>query len=470
MPFQSLGLMPELVRALSDKGYTEPTAIQKQAIPAILAGDDVLGGAQTGTGKTAAFTLPILQRLAETPNPKAKGPRVLILVPTRELAVQVHTSIRDYGKHIRLRTAVMYGGASMNPPMMALGKGLDILVATPGRLIDHLERGTAQLQRVETLILDEADRMLDMGFLPAIKKILNQVPKQRQTLLFSATFDAPIKQLALQFMRNPVEVQVSSQNTVAQTVNHTAHPVDAGKKRDLLLNILSERYQDQILVFVKTKHLCNRIAEQITKDGIPALAIHGNKSQGARLKALADFKSGDVRVLCATDVAARGLDIPLLPLVINYDLPMVPEDYVHRIGRTGRAGQRRSHFAGGHRRGRPVARHQPSAEAGHRARGQSRLRTDHADAHGPDPAARQAVRPSGAAPQAGATRPSERPWHGLAEAEGRQPGRQPAARPAAFAATLKPAPPRKSRRKAAFSVSGARIGYCNRLSPMPSPP
>ena len=338
MPFQSLGLMPELVRALSDKGYTEPTAIQKQAIPAILAGDDVLGGAQTGTGKTAAFTLPILQRLAETPNPKAKGPRVLILVPTRELAVQVHTSIREYGKHIRLRTAVMYGGASMNPQMMALGKGLDILVATPGRLIDHLERGTAQLHRVETLILDEADRMLDMGFLPAIKKILNQVPKQRQTLLFSATFDAPIKQLALQFMRNPVEVQVSSQNTVAQTVNHTAHPVDAGKKRDLLLDILSERYQEQILVFVQTKHLCNRIAEQITKAGIPALAIHGNKSQNARLKALADFKAGEVRVLCATDVAARGLDIPLLPLVINYDLPMVPEDYVHRIGRTGRAG------------------------------------------------------------------------------------------------------------------------------------
>ena len=338
MPFQSLGLMPELVRALSDKGYTEPTAIQSQAIPAILNGDDVLGGAQTGTGKTAAFTLPILQRLAENPNPKAKGPRVLILVPTRELAVQVHTSIREYGKHIRLRTAVMYGGASMNPQMMALGKGLDILVATPGRLIDHLERGTAQLHRVETLILDEADRMLDMGFLPAIKKILNQVPKQRQTLLFSATFDAPIKQLALQFMRNPVEVQVSSQNTVAQTVNHIAHPVDTAKKRDLLLHILSERYQDQILVFVKTKHLCNRIAEQITKDGIPSLAIHGNKSQGQRLKALADFKAGHVRVLCATDVAARGLDIPLLPLVINFDMPMVAEDYVHRIGRTGRAG------------------------------------------------------------------------------------------------------------------------------------
>ena len=338
MPFQSLGLMPELVRALSDKGYTEPTAIQRQAIPAILNGEDVLGGAQTGTGKTAAFTLPILQRLAEHPNPKAKGPRVLILVPTRELAVQVHASIREYGKHIRLRTAVMYGGASMNPQMMALGKGLDILVATPGRLIDHLERGTAQLHRVETLILDEADRMLDMGFLPAIKKILNQVPKQRQTLLFSATFDAPIKQLALQFMRNPVEVQVSSQNTVAQTVNHIAHPVDPGKKRELLMHILSERYQEQILVFVKTKHLCNRIAEQITKDGIPALAIHGNKSQGQRLKALSDFKAGNVRVLCATDVAARGLDIPLLPLVINFDMPMVAEDYVHRIGRTGRAG------------------------------------------------------------------------------------------------------------------------------------
>lgn len=338
MPFQSLGLMPELVRALSDKGYTEPTAIQSQAIPAILNGEDVLGGAQTGTGKTAAFTLPILQRLAEHPNPKAKGPRVLILVPTRELAVQVHASIREYGKHIRLRTAVMYGGASMNPQMMALGKGLDILVATPGRLIDHLERGTAQLHRVETLILDEADRMLDMGFLPAIKKILNQVPKQRQTLLFSATFDAPIKQLALQFMRNPIEVQVSSQNTVAHTVNHIAHPVDPGKKRELLMHILSERYQEQILVFVKTKHLCNRIAEQITKDGIPALAIHGNKSQSQRLKALSDFKAGKVRVLCATDVAARGLDIPLLPLVINFDMPMVAEDYVHRIGRTGRAG------------------------------------------------------------------------------------------------------------------------------------
>ena len=338
MPFQSLGLMPELVRALSDKGYTEPTAIQSQAIPAILNGEDVLGGAQTGTGKTAAFTLPILQRLAEHPNPKAKGPRVLILVPTRELAVQVHASIREYGKHIRLRTAVMYGGASMNPQMMALGKGLDILVATPGRLIDHLERGTAQLHRVETLILDEADRMLDMGFLPAIKKILNQVPKQRQTLLFSATFDAPIKQLALQFMRNPIEVQVSSQNTVAHTVNHIAHPVDPGKKRELLMHILSERYQEQILVFVKTKHLCNRIAEQITKDGIPALAIHGNRSQGQRLKALSDFKAGNVRVLCATDVAARGLDIPLLPLVINFDMPMVAEDYVHRIGRTGRAG------------------------------------------------------------------------------------------------------------------------------------
>ncbi len=338
MPFQSLGLMPELVRALSDKGYTEPTAIQSQAIPAILNGEDVLGGAQTGTGKTAAFTLPILQRLAEHPNPKAKGPRVLILVPTRELAVQVHASIREYGKHIRLRTAVMYGGASMNPQMMALGKGIDILVATPGRLIDHLERGTAQLHRVETLILDEADRMLDMGFLPAIKKILNQVPKQRQTLLFSATFDAPIKQLALQFMRNPIEVQVSSQNTVAHTVNHIAHPVDPGKKRELLMHILSERYQEQILVFVKTKHLCNRIAEQITKDGIPALAIHGNRSQGQRLKALSDFKAGNVRVLCATDVAARGLDIPLLPLVINFDMPMVAEDYVHRIGRTGRAG------------------------------------------------------------------------------------------------------------------------------------
>ncbi len=338
MSFESLGLLPELVRALSDKGYTEATAIQSQAIPLIMNGEDVLGGAQTGTGKTAAFTLPVLQRLIEHPNAKTKGPRVLILVPTRELAVQVHNSIREYGKYIRIRSAVMYGGASMNPQMIALGRGLDILVSTPGRLMDHMERGTAQLRGVETLILDEADRMLDMGFLPAIKKILNQVPKHRQTLLFSATFDAPIKQLALQFMKNPKEVQVSSQNTVAQTVTHIAHPVDTVKKRELLMDILTERYEDQILVFIKTKHLCNRIAEQITKDGIPALAIHGNKSQGQRLKALQDFKAGKVRVLCATDVAARGLDIPLLPLVINFDLPIIAEDYVHRIGRTGRAG------------------------------------------------------------------------------------------------------------------------------------
>ena len=338
MSFESLGLLPELVRALSDKGYTEATAIQTQAIPLIMNGEDVLGGAQTGTGKTAAFTLPVLQRLIEHPNAKTKGPRVLILVPTRELAVQVHNSIREYGKYIRIRSAVMYGGASMNPQMIALGRGLDILVSTPGRLMDHMERGTAQLRGVETLILDEADRMLDMGFLPAIKKILNQVPKQRQTLLFSATFDAPIKQLALQFMKNPKEVQVSSQNTVAQTVTHIAHPVDTAKKRELLMDILTERYEDQILVFIKTKHLCNRIAEQITKDGIPALAIHGNKSQGQRLKALQDFKAGKVRILCATDVAARGLDIPLLPLVINFDLPIIAEDYVHRIGRTGRAG------------------------------------------------------------------------------------------------------------------------------------
>ncbi|HWS40014.1 MAG TPA: DEAD/DEAH box helicase, partial [Arenimonas sp.] len=338
MSFETLGLLPELVRALSDKGYTEATAIQSQAIPLIMNGEDVLGGAQTGTGKTAAFTLPILQRLIEHPNAKTKGPRVLILVPTRELAVQVHTSIREYAKYIRIRSAVMYGGASMNPQMIAVGRGLDILVATPGRLMDHMERGTVQLHKVETLILDEADRMLDMGFLPAIKKILAKVPKQRQTLLFSATFDAPIKQLALQFMNDPKEVQVSSQNTVAQTVNHIAYPVDTAKKRELLMDILTQRYQEQILVFIKTKHLCNRIAEQITKDGIPALAIHGNKSQGQRLKALQDFKAGKVRVLCATDVAARGLDIPLLPLVINFDLPIIAEDYVHRIGRTGRAG------------------------------------------------------------------------------------------------------------------------------------
>jgi len=339
MSFESLGLAPALVRALAEIGYATPTSIQIEAIPLAMAGHDLLGGAQTGTGKTAAFALPMLHRLSTTAVAGApRKIRCLILTPTRELAVQVHDSIRTYGKHAKLASTVIYGGAGMNPQLDALRRGVDILVATPGRLIDHLERGTVQLRDVEMLILDEADRMLDMGFMPAIKRILNKLPATRQTLLFSATFEDAIKKLAMEFMRNPREVQVAARNTVAETVTHRAHPVDAARKRDLLIDILSERYQDQILVFGKTKHGCNRLAEQLEKSGIKAVAIHGNKSQSQRLKALGDFKSGKARVLVATDVAARGLDIPQLPLVINFDLPMVAEDYVHRIGRTGRAG------------------------------------------------------------------------------------------------------------------------------------
>ncbi len=338
MSFESLGLAPALVRALAERSYTTPTPIQAQAIPLVLAGHDLLGGAQTGTGKTAAFVVPMLQLLNETKTNVSRRPRALILVPTRELAVQVHDSIRTYSKYQRMNTTVIYGGAGMNPQMDALRRGVDILVATPGRLIDHLERRTADLSGVEILVLDEADRMLDMGFLPAIKRILNKLPSQRQTLLFSATFEDEIKKLALEFMRNPKEIQIAARNTVAETVSHVVHPVDGNRKKDLLIDILSKRYQEQILVFGKTKHGCNRLAEQIEKAGISSVAIHGNKSQAQRLKALRDFKAGTARVLVATDVAARGLDIPQLPVVINFDLPMVAEDYIHRIGRTGRAG------------------------------------------------------------------------------------------------------------------------------------
>jgi ATP-dependent RNA helicase RhlE len=339
MTFESLGLSPALVRALAEIGYETPTGIQTEAIPLAMAGHDLLGGAQTGTGKTAAFALPMLHRLSATSVPGApRKIRALVLTPTRELAVQVHDSIRTYGKHAKLASTVIYGGAGMSPQIEAMRRGVDILVATPGRLIDHIERGTARLGEVELLVLDEADRMLDMGFLPAIKRILNRLPSKRQTMLFSATFEDSIKALAMEFMREPREVQIAARNTVAEAVTHIAHPVDGARKRDLLIDILSQRWQDQILVFGKTKHGCNRLAEQLEKAGITAVAIHGNKSQSQRLKALADFKSGKSRVLVATDVAARGLDIPLLPLVINFDLPMVAEDYVHRIGRTGRAG------------------------------------------------------------------------------------------------------------------------------------
>ncbi len=339
MSFETLGLAPALLRALSENNYNTATPIQAEAIPLILAGRDLLGGAQTGTGKTAAFSLPMLHLISEIKTPRqSRRPRALVLTPTRELAVQVHDSIRKYGKHLRLPSAVIYGGAGMSPQIDALRRGVDILVATPGRLIDHIEQGTLQLGDVQMLVLDEADRMLDMGFLPAIRRVLTYLPKVRQTLLFSATFEEQIKKLAIDFLKNPTQVQVSAQNAVAASVSHRAHPVDTGRKRDLLTQMLAERYQEQILVFGKTKHGCNRLAEHLEKAGIKSVAIHGNKSQAQRLKALNDFKSGKARVLVATDVAARGLDIPQLPVVINYDLPMVAEDYIHRIGRTGRAG------------------------------------------------------------------------------------------------------------------------------------
>ena len=337
--FQALSLPPAILRALAEKNYTTPTPIQQQAIPLVLAGRDVLGGAQTGTGKTAAFSLPLLARLAGvTPPSGPRKPRALVLVPTRELAVQVNESLRGYGRHLRMHTGMIFGGVGMGPQVDLLRRGVDILVATPGRLIDHLERGSVKLDAIEILVLDEADRMLDMGFLPAIKRIVAKVPAKRQTLLFSATFEPRIRGLAMEFLRNPAEVEVAARNTVASTIEHIAHPVDNSRKRELLTHLLATRFQERVLVFGKTKHGCNRLAEQLEESGIKASAIHGNKSQGQRQKALNEFKTGKCRVLVATDVAARGLDIPELPLVINYDLPMVAEDYVHRIGRTGRNG------------------------------------------------------------------------------------------------------------------------------------
>jgi ATP-dependent RNA helicase RhlE len=343
MSFDTLGLSSTLLRAVKEQGYDTPTPIQLAAIPLALAGRDLLAAAQTGTGKTAAFALPLLQRLFPDGQANApvarKKPRALILTPTRELAAQVHESIRDYAKYMRVQSTTIFGGVGMGPQMDALRRGLDIIVATPGRLMDHLERRTVDLSGIEILVLDEADRMLDMGFLPAIKRILAVLPKQsRQTLLFSATFADPIKQLAQQFMRNPEEIQIASRNSVATTVTHVVHPVDAARKRDLLLHLMSADSRRQSLVFSRTKHGADKLATFLEKSGLKTAAIHGNKSQGARTRALKDFKGGKITVLVATDIAARGLDIDQLPIVINFDLPMVAEDYVHRIGRTGRAG------------------------------------------------------------------------------------------------------------------------------------
>jgi ATP-dependent RNA helicase RhlE len=341
MSFDNLGLRAELVRAVSEKGYDTPTPIQSQAIPLVLEGRDLMGSAQTGTGKTAGFTLPLLQRLAATPPPQqGRRPiRALVVTPTRELAAQVHDSIVNYGRHLSLKSTVVFGGVSINPQKQKLIRGVDILVATPGRLLDHVGQRSVDLSRVELLVLDEADRMLDMGFIHDIRKVLALVPKQKQTLLFSATFSDDIKKLASGLMKSPALIEVARRNTTVDAIEQTVHPVDKSRKRELLSFLIgSERWQ-QVLVFSRTKHGANRLAGQLVADGINAAAIHGNKSQGARTRALAEFKSGKVQVLVATDIAARGLDIDQLPHVVNFDLPNVPEDYVHRIGRTGRAGR-----------------------------------------------------------------------------------------------------------------------------------
>jgi len=342
MQFSDLGLAEEIVRAVTEHGYTTPTPIQQQAIPAVLAGGDLLAGAQTGTGKTAGFVLPILHRLSDK---SVKGPssgrpkvRALILAPTRELAAQVEESVRIYGKHTKLASMVMFGGVSINPQITRLKSRVDILVATPGRLLDHVQQGTLDLSGVQILVLDEADRMLDMGFIHDIKKVLALLPKQRQNLLFSATFSDEIKALADGLLNQPALIEVARRNATADTVSQKIYGVDRDRKRELLSHLIKTHNWFQVLVFMRTKHGANRLAEQLAKDGIPALAIHGNKSQGARTRALSEFKDGKLQVLVATDIAARGIDISELPHVVNYELPNVPEDYVHRIGRTGRAG------------------------------------------------------------------------------------------------------------------------------------
>ncbi|PDO85297.1 ATP-dependent RNA helicase RhlE [Kosakonia sacchari] len=339
MSFDALGLNPEILRAVAEQGYLQPTPIQQQAIPAVLQGRDLMASAQTGTGKTAGFTLPLLQRLIQNePHAKGRRPiRALILTPTRELAAQVGENVQEYSKYLNIRSLVVFGGVSINPQMMKLRGGVDILVATPGRLLDLEHQNALKLDSVEILVLDEADRMLDMGFIHDIRRVLAKLPPKRQNLLFSATFSDEIKQLAEKLLRNPLEIEVARRNTASEQVTQHVHFVDKKRKRELLSQMIGEGNWQQVLVFTRTKHGANHLAEQLNKDGITSAAIHGNKSQGARTRALADFKSGDIRVLVATDIAARGLDIEELPHVVNYELPSVPEDYVHRIGRTGRA-------------------------------------------------------------------------------------------------------------------------------------
>jgi ATP-dependent RNA helicase RhlE len=337
--FNQLGLSAELLRAVDEQGYQTATPIQQQAIPLILDGRDVLAGAQTGTGKTAGFTLPMLQRLQQgTVN--RRRIRALVLTPTRELAAQVADSVRCYGKHLPFRAAVIYGGVSINTQIAKLRKGVDIVVATPGRLLDHLQQGTIDLSVIECLVLDEADRMLDMGFIRDIRKILKVLPMERQNLLFSATFSNEIRRLAADLLNSPTEISVATNGKPAEGIDQVVYPVDKDRKRELLSHTIAAQDWRQVLVFTRTKHGANRLAAQLEADGLTCAAIHGNKSQAARVRALQDFKTGRVRVLVATDVAARGLDIERLPHVVNYELPHVPEDYVHRIGRTARAGHR----------------------------------------------------------------------------------------------------------------------------------
>ncbi len=342
MNFEDLKLAPAIVKAVREQGYETPTAIQAQAIPVVLDGQDLLGGAQTGTGKTAAFVLPILHKLSMARSAQNKfggtGIRALVLTPTRELAAQVEESVQTYGKFLQLTSTVIFGGVGMSPQISRVKKGVDILVATPGRLLDLLGQGVLDLGQVQILVLDEADRMLDMGFIHDVKKVLAVVPKEKQSLLFSATFSDEIRDLAATLLKNPQSVQVTPRNTTVQRITQTIHPVGRGKKKALLAHIIQQHNWSQVLVFTRTKFGANNVAEYLTKNGVDALALHGNKSQGARTQALGGFKSGEIRALVATDIAARGIDIDDLPHVVNYDIPNVSEDYVHRIGRTGRAG------------------------------------------------------------------------------------------------------------------------------------
>lgn len=339
MLFSQLNLSAPLLKAVQDEGYTTPTPVQEKAIPPILEGRDMLAGAQTGTGKTAGFTLPILELLSQKPRNKVKPVlRVLILTPTRELAAQVQESVKAYGKYLPFKSAVIFGGVGINPQIQILRAGIDILVATPGRLLDHVSQGTIDLKHIETFVLDEADRMLDMGFVKDIRRIIALLPTKRQNLLFSATYSDDIKKLCESILKNPVIVEVARRNTSSELVKQRVIMVDCKRKTALLAKLIQENKWEQILVFTRTKHHANKVSEYLAKIGINSAAIHGNKSQGARTKALADFKNGTVKVLVATDIAARGLDIDQLPYVVNLELPNIAEDYVHRIGRTGRAG------------------------------------------------------------------------------------------------------------------------------------